>query len=151
MNMSTCTKVLGGRGTIPVVTLQARMAELNLGPIKFKLMDPKEGLGWTQEHADTVEKEYRNFLVLAGSEPSEPTVPFGDVDKMWHYHILDTIKYADDCEMLFGHFLHHFPYLGMRGPDDNARLQIAGEQTQVQYERLFGKRMSGQATTCTKC
>ncbi len=35
--------------------------------------------------------------------------PTGDVDEIWHEHILHTNKYALDCKKLFGKFLHHFP------------------------------------------
>ena len=37
-------------------------------------------------------------------------------------HILDTRAYSRDCEFLFGRFLHHFPYFGMRGDADRAAL-----------------------------
>ena len=32
---------------------------LDLGPIKFKLMDPQEGQGWTREHVEHMELEYK--------------------------------------------------------------------------------------------
>ena len=40
-------------------------------------------------------------------------------------HILDTRKYAADCEAAFGHFVHHFPYLGLRGEEDTKALEAA--------------------------
>ena len=36
--------------------LMPTIDELDLEPIKFKLMDEKEGKGWTIEQADVVEK-----------------------------------------------------------------------------------------------
>lgn len=36
-------------------------------------------------------------------------VPTRDIDTVWHYHILDTHKYASDCKVVFGYFLHHNP------------------------------------------
>jgi hypothetical protein len=60
------------------------------------------------------------------------------VDKFWHGHILDTLKYAEDCDVIFGRFLHHFPYFGMRGAEDAANLARAGEVTQRLYLQEFG-------------
>jgi hypothetical protein len=30
-------------------------------------------------------------------------------DLIWHEHMLDTKRYAQDCGRLFGRFLHHVP------------------------------------------
>ena len=60
------------------------------------------------------------------------------MDKFWHAHILDTRKYIEDCERVFGCYLHHFPYFGMRGADDAAALARAGERTRALYEEEFG-------------
>jgi hypothetical protein len=71
--------------------------------------------------------------------PAEQTAPLFDVDTFWHYHILDTMKYAADCENVFGYFLHHFPYIGLRGEDDEAAHQHAGSRMQELYEATFGE------------
>lgn len=57
---------------------------------------------------------------------------------MWHHHILDTHAYAPDCQSVFGHFLHHFPYWGMRGEEDKAELYSAYAATLQLYEQHFG-------------
>ena len=57
-------------------------------------------------------------------------------------HILDTRKYAADCEATFGHFLHHFPYLGLRGADDMKALASAFDAMQQLYLKEFGEPMS---------
>jgi hypothetical protein len=85
------------------------IAALDLEPIKVKLMHEESGEGWTLERANAVEFEYRRFLYLMKKFPNEQTAPLVDVDTFWHYHILDTMKYAADCEAVFGYFLHHFP------------------------------------------
>jgi hypothetical protein len=61
-----------------------------------------------------------------------------DVDTFWHYHILDTRKYAADCQAVFGQFLHHFPYSGLRGNEDAAAHEAACERMRVLYEETFG-------------
>lgn len=117
----------------------AAIAELDLDPIKVKLMRHDDGKGWTRAQADTVEIEYRRFLYLMKMFPHEPTAPLVDVDTFWHYHILDTMKYAADCTQVFGYFLHHFPYVGLRGKEDEEALVQMGERMRVLYEQTFGE------------
>jgi hypothetical protein len=111
---------------------------LDLEPIKEKLIHQKAGKGWSPERANGVALEYRRFLCLVKKFPNEPIAPVVDVDEFWHYHILDTRKYADDCERIFGYFLHHFPYAGMRGKEDEEALQRIGVRTGDIYEQTFG-------------
>jgi hypothetical protein len=113
------------------------IATLDLEPIKVKLMHEESGEGWTLEHANAVEFEYRRFLYLMHEFPTEQTAPLVDVDTFWHYHILDTMKYAADCQAVFGYFLHHFPYIGLRGEDDEAAHQRVGLRMQELYEQTF--------------
>jgi hypothetical protein len=109
---------------------------LDLDPIKFKLMHDESGKGWSQEHVDAVEKEYRRFLCLKKLYPDEVIVPAPDVEHFWRYHILDTLKYVVDCKELFGGFLHHDHQVTMRAADDaqfrserEARLRTLVEAT----------------------
>ena len=115
------------------------IADLNLDAIKVKLMHRESGEGWSLEKANAVEFEYRRFLILMKQFPQEETAPLMDVDTFWHYHILDTLKYAADCEQVFGYFLHHFPYIGLRGEDDEAAHQRVGERMKQLYEQTFGE------------
>ncbi len=95
---------------------------ISLEPIKFKLMDKEEGEGWSLYKVDMLEKWYKRFLYLCAKYPEKSIVPTKEIDKFWHYHILDTGKYEADCQQAFGYFLHHFPYFGMRGEDDAKQL-----------------------------
>ncbi len=113
-------------------------AELDLTMIKWKLMDKTEGKGWSREKVDDVEIRYKRFLLLNATFPDMDIVPTSDVDTMWHYHILDTQAYATDCQKIFGEFFHHFPYFGLRGPEDAADLQQAFTATCALYEKTFG-------------
>jgi hypothetical protein len=115
------------------------IAELDLDPIKVKLMHEESGEGWTLAYAGLVEAEYRRFLYLMKMFPNEPTAPLFDVDIFWHYHILDTMKYVVDCESVFGYFLHHFPYVGLRGEEDEVAHQSAGQRMKELYEATFGE------------
>jgi len=121
---------------------------LDLDPVKLKMMDAEEGQGWSREYVDRVELAYRRFLTLLVKFPEETIAPSKDVDKFWHGHILDTMKYAEDCEHVFGYFLHHFPYFGMRGEADAANLRDASARMHSIYEREFGESMPSGGAWC---
>ena len=104
---------------------------LDLEMIKLKLQDEEEGQGWSREYCDEAEIEYKRYLILKHEHPEKEIVPNGVIDKFWHQHILDTIKYADDCQKLFGKFIHHFPYFGMNGKEDAQNLINAFEETKM--------------------
>lgn len=101
-------------------------------------MDKKEGKGWTRAQADAVEDAYKQFLQLNLKYPGKSIVPTATCDAFWHAHILDTQKYAEDCQKIFGYFLHHFPYFGMRGEEDAANLNQSFEETKALYASEFG-------------
>ncbi len=115
------------------------IVELDLDPIKVKLMHKESGEGWSLEQANVVEAEYRRYLYLMKAFPNEAFAPGTDVDTFWHYHILDTMKYAADCQDVFGYFVHHFPYIGLRGEDDLAAHERLGERMRTIYEAAFGE------------
>ena len=114
------------------------IAQLDLEPIKTKLMHVASGEGWSRAKVDAMDTEYRRFLYLMHCFPHEETAPTVDVDTFWHYHILDTMKYAADCQQVFGYFLHHHPYLGM-GADDAGAEQRGAERMRQLYEATFGE------------
>jgi hypothetical protein len=117
--------------------VMSRIAALDLGPIKFKISSKEDGYGWTAEHVDRIELGYKRFLALLAMHPGRQFAPTQDIDKFWHAHILDTRKYAADCEQIFGEFLHHNPYLGMRGDGD--RLEQAASDLRDLFESDFGE------------
>lgn len=121
---------------------------LDLAPIKTKLMDKKEGHGWTRVQADRYELEYKRFLALLAKFPEEAIAPDRNADKFWHGHILDTMKYAEDCDNVFGCFLHHFPYFGMRGEEDAANQAAAAANMVRLYEQEFGNADTAAAGYC---
>lgn len=130
-------------------TVRAMIEELDLESIKVKLVDPDEGEGWSADQADEVEKWYKRLLFLVWKYPDEPVVPNRFIDEFWHQHLLDTLKYAEDCERVFGHFFHHFPYFGMRGEGDARDLQRAFEGTLSLFQREFGEMPTQGCQTCS--
>lgn len=112
---------------------------LNLEPIAFKLSTPEPGeKGMPLAEADQLIAAYRSWLKLCAWYPGTSIVPSKAIDQVWHAHILDTAKYAYDCEQVFGHFMDHFPYFGTRGPDDAAALRAAYDRTQDLHRAHFG-------------
>lgn len=74
------------------------------------------------------------YLDMCQRFPDQPLVPSCWVDDFWHLHILDTIKYAEDCNRFFGYFLHHFPCFGMRGESDKEELSRCWSETLHIYQ-----------------
>ena len=114
-------------------------AVLDLSGIRMKLADPDEGKGYSESELDLREGEYRKFLALHLANAGVDIVPCKLVDEFWHQHILDTRAYHEDCDAIFGEYLHHFPYFGMRGEDDAQALQDAYADTLGRYRTAFGE------------
>jgi hypothetical protein len=123
----------------PTQALLALNSLLDLRNVRLKLADPDEGAGLTSERLDVMEAEYRRFLALHLSYPDADIVPCKLVDQIWHQHILDTAAYREDCDAIFGRFLDHFPYFGMRGEDDARALHDAYADTIERYTDAFGE------------
>jgi uncharacterized protein DUF1399 len=126
--------------TKPTEEVLAAIQTLNLESVKTRLMDPKLGEGWTRDYADSIEQAYKTFLCMATKhqEQAENIMLSKDVDEFWHTHILQTMKYADDCEAVFGTFLHHAPHIGELTEADHATRAALTEKTRKLYESEFG-------------
>lgn len=116
---------------------RATMPALDLHQVMAKLMHPTVGEGWDRQRAAAAERDYRRFLFLVKCYPGQTIAPRPDADVVWHYHILDTRKYAADCAALFGYFLHHVPDLNKERPGIDLREQTA-TLTRELYQRVFG-------------
>lgn len=112
---------------------------LDLSNVRMKLADCEEGPGLEWDEIDLMESEYRKFLALQMLYVGADIVPCKIVDEMWHRHILDTAAYREDCQAIFGHFLDHFPYFGMRGEEDAQALRDAYADTLERYRDAFGE------------
>jgi len=134
-------------------TLTQRIAAieaLDLEPIKFKTTRPNDddGYGWSAEQAERAATSYKRYLVLRAKHPTATLVPDKDTDRFWHTHILDTRKYAADCDNIFGEFMHHFPYFGLRGEDDERSLGDAFAATQRMLAEEFSEGATRAAAWC---
>jgi hypothetical protein len=123
-----------------VATAMHRLDDLlDLSNVKMKLADSEEGPGLSTDYIELMEAEYRKFLGLQLLYPGADIVPCKLVDEMWHRHILDTAAYREDCDAIFGRFLDHFPYFGMRGEEDAQALHDAYADTLDRYRDAVGE------------
>jgi hypothetical protein len=109
---------------------------LQLKSVAEKLRS-KKGWWWNASHdMKRLSMEYRQFLYLVISNPDTTVVPWSqDLDDFWHEHILDTAKYAEDCRLLNGGFIHHNPHM----PKGTAEYQKGYQTTREKYIAAFGK------------
>ncbi|QZO13403.1 glycine-rich domain-containing protein [Pseudoalteromonas piscicida] len=114
-----------------------RLNGLDLSQITHRL---KIATGMTEADCLQAEVLYRQFLVLKSKYPDTPITPPQLADEVWHEHITDTLAYHNDCENLFGAFLHHIP------DEDN---QKTWQKAVYLYQLEFGVDVSGlQAAAC---
>ncbi|MGB6296482.1 MAG: glycine-rich domain-containing protein-like [Rivularia sp. (in: cyanobacteria)] len=114
-----------------------KLKQLDLKSIAYQLMHSSDEK-WTFEQTHQAINRYSMFLCLIYLYPNRKLVPTQEIDRVWHHHILDTMKYAQDCELLFGRFIHHFPYFGKRGKTDRDNLYTAFAETQTLFQEHFG-------------
>jgi hypothetical protein len=116
-----------------------RIDVLDLEPIAYKLIHPDPGeMALSLADADQSVALYRCFLKLCVLHPGTRIVPTRQLDRVWHAHMLDTAKYRADCDHLFGHFMDHFPYAGLRGEDDRRMWRADFAQTRRLFADHFG-------------
>lgn len=123
-------------------TFERKLEALNLQSIAARLMHREVGLGWSQEQVELAIARYKMFLHLMYLYPKQPIIPTREMDIVWHFHILDTRKYAYDCGILFGYFLHHRPSSGEKSEENKILLQRAFALTLKLLIKHFGLSIS---------
>jgi hypothetical protein len=95
---------------------QSTVDKIDLSRVIKKLQFPTErgGQGWSLSETMEVVGNYRKFLQQHANNPKAELVPTEQVDEVWHLHILDTKRYHQDCQTMFGHYLHHLPNLEVK-------------------------------------
>jgi hypothetical protein len=115
---------------------------LDLTNVKANLYRRQKGFWmrrWWRKNMNRIEYEYRKFLYLICIYANNKIVPWGDIkgwcplDEMWHEHILDTHKYARDCNTIFGRMIHHDPNL----PAGTTNHTNHWEKTKRVYKEVF--------------
>src|SRR5687767_10004585 len=118
----------------------AAIQALDLEPVKLRMMHAELGEGWTREYADSIGMAYKTYLTMLVKYPddADDILLSEDVDEFWHTHILQTRKYMQDCQNVFGNYLHHEPHVGEVTSADIEKRTIQAERTRQLYEREFG-------------
>jgi hypothetical protein len=105
--------------------LQERLEKLDSWQLDF--MEAKLGenpIFKTPSHIDASLIEYKRFMFFKGAEPDTICGMFSlTIDAIWHEHILYTRQYAEFCQSVFGHFVHHVP----------CNLLDLSKQTKIEY------------------
>jgi hypothetical protein len=112
--------------------------KIEFGSIGYRLMHPTNGKAWTLEQTTHEIQQYRRFLWLSYRYPQYTIVPSLTVDHIWHQHILDTAKYREDCQTLFGEFKDHWPFFGVGDAADRQSADDAFGETQSLWVKHFG-------------
>jgi hypothetical protein len=93
-----------------------------------------------RELAENFCLQYQKYLFLVckyrGKVQFSPSL---GMDIVWHAHILDTMAYHRDCQQLFGIYIHHYPYFGVRSEEDRENLEKAYSNTQKLFLIEFGE------------
>jgi len=109
-------------------TRVATPSNLNLDIVREKL----KAEGFMEQWLDKAILQYRRFLYLTQQYPEHTLVPNKAIGTVWREHILYTQKYTEDCDALFGEYLHHQPAFGW-----NIDFTPHVQKTQELYLREF--------------
>ncbi len=115
-----------------------------------KVLEVKSG-EWSLQRAEKAVENYKRYMAITKALGGIQLVPNGDIDEIWHMHILDTRAYMRDCDALFGEYLHHYPYFGMLGEENrNQWLNVQTESERL-WSDLFGEVLYGSDSAPQKC
>jgi hypothetical protein len=106
------------------------LAAFDFTPVRRRLV--QQG-SLTEEWADIAILEFRRYLAVRLLSPGPVMMLSAVVDEVWHASILFTRLYADLCQRVFGHFLHHDPEM-QPIVDPGAEWRVFEER----YTVLFG-------------
>lgn len=115
---------------------------INLDRIAWKVGNNPHKPEMNAEEINLAIHQYRRFLTLKIRYPGMNLVPTDDIDLIWHTHILDTENYAADCEKLFGRFLHHKPYFGKLGDENQDQMGKFFDHTSDLWGKEFGEKLN---------
>lgn len=93
-----------------------------------------ENYSWEGAQAEYAREWYVKHWYLARKYPERPLAAVSKAaDRLWHQHIIDTRKYAEDCDRILGRFMNHTPIYGTPSEIENNAYQ----ETLQLYEEEF--------------
>jgi hypothetical protein len=125
----------------------AQIDSIDFSNIRSKVIEAYSD--WSITYIEEIEKLYKYFLALCALYPNDSFSPTLEVDEFWHFHILDTKVYANDCRTYLGYFLHHVPNYGKSAPTSKSEFDRIAEIMQIHgsvADCLFSEN-----TRCSRC
>jgi hypothetical protein len=96
-------------------------------------------LGWSESFAKRTLKGYRQLMELKSImndwEDSILVAP-APIQLMWEQHILDNLNYAEDCLLLFGRVVGHYPDSAVHESEQAISDRV--RTTQIAFQARFG-------------
>lgn len=106
---------------------------------------------WDLVRAEKAVLDYQRYMAVTKALGGVQLVPNRDIDEIWHMHILDTRAYMQDCDALFGEYLHHFPYFGMLGEENKNQWLDVQAQSEQLWLSLFNESLYRSDSAAQKC
>lgn len=115
---------------------------IDFSPIVERLHKDKR---WHEKKALKAIEDYKKFLLLQKKYEGKQTfVPSLKIDEVWHSHILFTKQYHEDCQNLFGRYLHHQPETEKgKYTLNKAANEKAADETERLYFEEYGEYIYG--------
>jgi len=118
-----------------IETIMKRVNNIDFVPHGYKL---QKEYSWSESKINYTINLYKEWLVLQVLYEDLSFAPSELVDEFWHIHILDTRKYMNDCNLIKGEFIHHYPYFGLTDQENEAVLESGFQLTKKLYLHHFG-------------
>lgn len=106
---------------------------------------------WNLVRAKKAVLDYQRYMAVTKALGGVQLVPNGDIDEIWHMHILDTRAYMQDCDTLFGEYLHHYPYFGMLDEENQQQWLDVQAQSEQLWQHLFSESLYRNDSAAQKC
>ena len=113
--------------------LEPKIHALDFTRFRNRLIRDYPEMNWEGELFTIAVEEYKRFLELIFRFPEVRMSPTKLMDIIWHHHILDTKNYHNDCNNIFGFYLHHKPTF-----EEVKSASPSGKENLIRhYEELF--------------
>jgi hypothetical protein len=127
-----------------VISICNEIEHIRFDLIGWKMRD-SNNCSFSDDEVEFAIGEYKRFITLKVENPSARLSPTKMMDEAWHYHILDTKRYAKDCQVLYGDFVHHSPSYG---PLDSEEKQTVLEESFKRMYELYKQRFDSNPISC---
>ena len=122
---------------------KAYLESIDFSPIIERIKKEKK---WHSKKIVKAVEEYKKFLLLQKKyDGKQMLVPSLRIDEIWHAHILFTKQYHEDCQKLFGKYMHHQPetqfgrYQLSKNENEKAADETERVYLQEYNEYIYGK------------